>query len=130
MPALSNALLIGDKRKYLTILVTLKTTVNTETSEPTDDFTEETLKWLQSIGSTSKTISDVLKTHDPLVYEEIDKAIKRANTKSISNAQKVQKFQILPKDFSLATGELGPTLKLKRNVVYKKYENLIEDMYK
>ncbi|XP_003492113.1 very long-chain-fatty-acid--CoA ligase bubblegum isoform X1 [Bombus impatiens] len=130
LPALSNALLIGDKRKYLTILVTLKTNVNTETGEPTDDFTEETLKWLQSIGSTSKTISDVLKTHDPLVYEEIDKAIKRANTKSISNAQRVQKFQILPKDFSHATGELGPTLKLKRNVVYKKYENLIEDMYK
>ena len=122
--------MIGDKRKYLTILVTLKTKINTETGEPIDDFTEETLKWLQSIGSTSKTISDVLKTHDPLVYEEIDKAIKRANTKSISNAQRVQKFQILPKDFSHATGELGPTLKLKRNVVYKKYENLIEDMYK
>ncbi|XP_043528278.1 long-chain-fatty-acid--CoA ligase ACSBG2-like isoform X1 [Frieseomelitta varia] len=130
LPALSNAILIGDKRKYLTILVTLKTKINNETGEPTDDFTVNILKWLQSIGSTSKTVSDVLKTHDSLVYEEIDKAIKRYNNKAISNAQKIQKFKILPKDFSVATGELGPTLKLKRNVVHKKYENLIEDMYK
>ena len=64
------------------------------------------------------------------VYDEIDKAIKKYNNKAISNAQKVQKFKILPKDFSVVTGELGPTLKLKRNVVYNKYENLIEDMYK
>ncbi|CAD1476724.1 unnamed protein product, partial [Heterotrigona itama] len=128
LPILSNAVLIGDKKKYLTILVTLKTKVNNETSEPTDDFTVDILKWLQSIGSTSKTVSDVLKTHDSLVYEEIDKAIKKYNNnKAISNAQKIQKFKILPKDFSVATGELGPTLKLKRNIVYKKYENLIED---
>lgn len=52
-----------------------QTNVNTETGEPTDDFTEETLKWLQSIGSTSKTISDVLKTHDPLVSLYIPKAL-------------------------------------------------------
>lgn len=52
-----------------------QTKVNNETGEPTDDFTEETLKWLQSIGSTSKTISDVLKTHDPLVSLYIPKAL-------------------------------------------------------
>ncbi|XP_017763561.1 PREDICTED: very long-chain-fatty-acid--CoA ligase bubblegum isoform X2 [Eufriesea mexicana] len=130
LPVLSNALLIGDKQKYLTILVTLKTEINSDTGEPKDNFTEATLKWLQSIGSTSETVSDVLKTHDSLVYKEIDKAIKRANTKVISNAQKIQKFRILPHDFSLFTGELGPTLKIKRNVVTKMYENLIEDMYK
>ncbi|PBC34989.1 Long-chain-fatty-acid--CoA ligase ACSBG2 [Apis cerana cerana] len=127
---LSNALLIGDKRKYLTMLVTLKTEINAETGAPEDNFTLSTLKWLQSIGSTSKTVSEVLETHDPFVYEEIDKAIKRANTKVISHAQKVQKFQILPHDFSIVTGELGPTLKVKRNIVHKMYENLIEDMYK
>lgn len=129
LPALSNALLVGDKRKYLTMLVSLKTEMNSDTGEPKDNFTTETLAWLDSIGSKSRTVTDVINTHDKVVYEEIDKAIKRANTKVISNAQKVQKFKILPHDFSVPTGELGPTLKLKRNVVYKMYENLIEDMY-
>ncbi|XP_031832484.1 acyl-CoA synthetase bubblegum family member 1 isoform X2 [Nomia melanderi] len=160
LPALSNALLIGDKRKYLTILVTLKTEMDNETGAPKDEFTPDTLKWLQSIGSQAKTVSEVINSRDPVVstiaitnyynlynnvifnsdiykfyhlfqvYDEIDKAIKRANLKVISNAQKVQKFQILPHDFSLPTGELGPTLKVKRNVVHKMYKDLIDDMYK
>lgn len=130
LPALSNAVLIGDQRKYLTMLVTLKTEMNNETGAPKDNFTPDTLKWLQSIGSKATTVTELLQTRDPLVYNEIDQAVKRANTKVISNAQKVQKFQILPHDFSVPTGELGPTLKLKRNVIHKMYANLIEDMYK
>jgi long-chain-fatty-acid--CoA ligase ACSBG len=55
--------------------------------------------------------------------------IKRANLKAISNAAKVQKFIILPRDFSLPGGELTPTLKLKRQVVCEKYKDLIEDAY-
>ncbi|CAK9800207.1 Long-chain-fatty-acid--CoA ligase ACSBG2 [Anthophora plagiata] len=130
LPALSYAVLIGDNRKYLTILVTLKTEMDNNTGEPKDNFNATTLKWLQSIGSTSQTVSDVLSTRDPLVYEEIDKAIKRVNAKAVSNAQKIQKFQILPHDFSVPTGELGPTLKIKRRTVHNMYKNLIEDMYK
>ncbi|XP_033328653.2 acyl-CoA synthetase bubblegum family member 1 isoform X1 [Megalopta genalis] len=130
LPALSNVLLIGDKRKYLTTLVTLKTEMNNETGAPKDQFTPDTLKWLQSIGSKATTVTEIVQTRDPLVYAEIEKAIKRANTKVISNAQRVQKFQILPHDFSVPTGELGPTLKVKRNVIHKMYEGLIEDMYK
>ncbi|KMQ85684.1 long-chain-fatty-acid-- ligase acsbg2 [Lasius niger] len=129
LPALSNAMLIGDKRKYLTVLVTLKSNMNSETGEPLDTLNSDVLKWTKSIGSNAKTVTDVINSRDPLIYEEIDKAIKRANAQAVSNAQKVQKFEILPHDFSIPTGELGPTLKLKKNIVTNMYADLIEKMY-
>ncbi|XP_018376154.1 PREDICTED: long-chain-fatty-acid--CoA ligase ACSBG2-like [Trachymyrmex cornetzi] len=126
---LSNAMVIGDQRKYLTVLVTLKSNMNEETGAPLDTLAPDVLKWAQSIGSSAKTVTEVINSRDVVVYGEIDKAIKRANMQAISNAQKVQKFEILPHDFSIPTGELGPTLKLKRNVVQKIYADLIDKMY-
>lgn len=46
-----------------------------------------------------------------------------------SNAQKVQRWTLLPLDFSLPTGELNNTLKLKRSVVMEKYKEEIDAMY-
>ncbi|XP_036144018.1 very long-chain-fatty-acid--CoA ligase bubblegum-like isoform X2 [Monomorium pharaonis] len=129
LPYLSNVMVIGDKRKYLTVLVTLKSDMNQETGAPSDTLSPDVLKWAKSINSNAKTVTEVISSRDPAIYEEIDKAIKRANMQAISNAQKVQKFEILPHDFSIPTGELRPTLKLKKNVVQKMYANLIDKMY-
>lgn len=59
----------------------------------------------------------------------MQEGIDRANAEATSNAQRVQKFTILPSDFSVPGGELGPTLKLKRHYVLKKYDNQIRNMY-
>ncbi|KAG5328577.1 ACBG2 ligase, partial [Acromyrmex charruanus] len=99
LPYLSNVMVVGDKRKYLTVLVTLKSNINEETGVPLDTLAPDVLKWAQSIGSSAKTLTEVINSRDTTIYEEIDKAIKRANMQAISNAQKVQKFEILPHDF-------------------------------
>jgi long-chain-fatty-acid--CoA ligase ACSBG len=49
---------------------------------------------------------------------------------AISNAARIQRWSILPQDVSIAGGELGPTLKLKRFFFNKKYEAEIEMLYK
>lgn len=128
--AISNAFLVGDKKKYLTILITLKTQMAPETGAPLDDLAMETLKWLESLGLKYKTLSGILDAGpDPIVMNSLQAALDRANKNAISNAQKIQKFAVLPHDFSIPTGEFGPTLKVKRNVVNDKYKDLIEKLY-
>ncbi|KAJ9591842.1 hypothetical protein L9F63_001659, partial [Diploptera punctata] len=130
LPCISNAMLIGDKRKFLSILLTFKTEMNMETGEPLDELTPETKKWCKDVGFEANTVKDILEGQSEKIMEAIQKGIDRANTKAISNAQRVQKFQILPRDFSIPTGEIGPTMKLKRNVTAKMYEDIIERFYK
>lgn len=129
-PAISNAFLIGDKRKFLTLLVSLKTEMNGE-GEPCDKLAQETLQWLNEIGVRKyKQLSEILAAGpDSKVMKALQEAINRANNNAISNAQKIQKFAILQQDFSISTGELGPTMKVKRNFVADKYCEMIEKFY-
>jgi long-chain-fatty-acid--CoA ligase ACSBG len=75
-------------------------------------------------------VSEIINNKDPVVYQAIENGIKAANNKAVSRASKVQKFFILPRDFSLPNGELGPTLKLRRPIITKMYASIIEDLYK
>lgn len=128
--AISNAFLVGDKRKFLTMLLTLKTEVDSE-GAPRDELSLETIKWLEGMDLKYQKLSEILAAGpDPKIIQILQDVINRANEKAISNAQKVQKFAVLPHDFSIPTGELGPTLKLKRSFVANKYSDIIEKLYK
>lgn len=50
--------------------------------------------------------------------DAIQAGINRANFQAVSNAQKIQKFVILPADFSIPTGELGNSITILKYVVY------------
>ncbi|KAI4541563.1 hypothetical protein MG293_008705 [Ovis ammon polii] len=107
IPIISNAMLVGDKAKFLSILLTLKCEVDKITGEPLDVLNWEAIKFCQEVGSQATTVSEILELRDPMVYAAIQKGISAVNQKAISNAQKIQKWVILEKDFSISGGELG-----------------------
>jgi long-chain-fatty-acid--CoA ligase ACSBG len=127
MPALSNCVVIGDRRKFLAMLVSLKTEVNPDTGEPNDVLTGDAVLVGREIGSSATTLSQA--AVDPLWQKYITAGMKSANGKTTSNAQIVQKWKMLPVDLSERAGDLTPTLKLKRNVLVDKYAALIESIY-
>lgn len=126
LPSLSNAMLIGDKRKFLSCLVTLKTEPDAD-GNPTHTLAGPALDLGKSCGSSAKTVQEVLKCKKYL--DAIQAGVDAANKKAISNATRINKWSLLENDFSVATGELTPTMKLKRKIVYNKYLPLIETFY-
>jgi len=127
MLALSNCMVVGDRRKYLAMVVALKCDVNPETGEPVPALAKDALYVGESIGSTATTITEAAVC--PKWKKYLDDGMKVGNSKTTSSAQIVQKWKMLPCDFSEKAGDLTPTLKLKRSVVLKKYEDLIDSIY-
>ncbi|XP_078533834.1 long-chain-fatty-acid--CoA ligase ACSBG2-like [Lissotriton helveticus] len=129
VPIISNAVLIGDKRRFLSMLITLKCTMDPNTLQPGDDLTPDAIQFCQQLGSDAKLVSEVVRSKDPAIYKAIQEGLDRVNQRAVSNAQRVQKWTILEKDFSIDGGELGPTLKLKRPVILTLYEKVIDEFY-
>ena len=65
---------------------------------------------------------------DQSVIDAIQKQVDDANSK-VANVQQIKKFVILEKEWTDSSGELTPTLKLKRNVIAEMYSDEIESMY-
>ena len=126
MLALSNCLVIGDRRKFLTMLISMKTEIDAD-GNPTDILTGDSLFEGNRIGSTAKTMSEAATDSKWVAY--FNEGMKQANKNTTSNAQVVQKWTMLPIDLSEKAGDLTPTLKVKRSVVNDKYAELAEAMY-
>ncbi|XP_036295370.2 long-chain-fatty-acid--CoA ligase ACSBG1, partial [Pipistrellus kuhlii] len=130
LPLISSAMLIGDQRKFLSMLLTLKCTLDPDTCEPTDALTEQAAAFCQRVGSRAARVSDIVGGRDEAVYRAIEEGIRRVNGRAAARPYHVQKWAILERDFSIAGGELGPTMKLKRPAVLEKYKDVIDAFYR
>uniref|UniRef100_A0A6A7G7W4 long-chain-fatty-acid--CoA ligase n=2 Tax=Hirondellea gigas TaxID=1518452 RepID=A0A6A7G7W4_9CRUS len=134
LPFLSNTMLVGDRRKYLSILLTVKCGVEDKTGMPNEALGPSVVAWCAERGVTLNTVSEfrreIERDGDGPLAMGVQDAIDRYNSEhAISNAQKVQRWTFLPHDFSLATGELNNFLKLKRKVTARMYADVIDDLY-
>lgn len=124
LPVVSNAVVVGDKLKFLSVLLTLKQQPNELTGSFDDLLVGPAALVDPSVATAAQAAkSDVFAS---LVQAAIDKY---NDTLAVSAAQKIHKWALLPTDFSQATGELTPTLKLKRAAVVDKYSHVILGLY-
>ncbi|WP_204800689.1 AMP-dependent synthetase/ligase [Mycobacterium riyadhense] len=112
-PLISQAMVVGDNKPFIGALITID-------PEAFDG-------WKQRNGKTTSASVSELAT-DPDLVAEVDAAVKHANLQ-VSHAESIRKFRILPVDFTENTGELTPTMKVKRNVVAEKFASDIEAIY-
>lgn len=130
-PIINNVMVIGDDKKYLSALITLKVDVDNSTglNTPTKNLTSAVKAFLKSeLGITDVNTTDEA-IENSKIMKYLESKIQENNHISISRAQHLRKFNVLPTDFSLEGGELTPTLKLKRRVVMEKYHKYITEMY-
>jgi long-chain acyl-CoA synthetase len=109
---ISQAVVYGDRRPYLTALITL---------DP-----EEIAGWATEHKLGTTDVKELRST--PQVRDMVQRAIDEVNSK-VARVEQIKKFEILPHDLTQQTGELTPTLKVKRNVVYEKYAGEFSALY-
>jgi long-chain acyl-CoA synthetase len=105
-------MLIGDRRMFLTALIV-----------PDFDALKE---YADSRNIDYTSIADLVK--DPAINDLIDKEINQIQ-KDLANYERVRRFTLLEKQFSIEEGELTPTQKVRRKVIEERYANLIDTMY-
>jgi long-chain acyl-CoA synthetase len=108
-PLVNEAMLIGDGRHFPAALLM-------------PDF--------RLLGAQLKVTPDVARTRvdAPEVRALFQQIVDDAN-KSLAQFERIKKFAVLAAEFSVATGEMTPTLKIKRRVVIDKYRGVIDEIY-
>jgi len=109
---ISQAFVFGDRKKYLIALLTLAP--------------EEIVAWAVKQGIRDRSV-EVL-SRNPEVLQLIRGRVDEVN-RGLASFEQVKKFAVLETDFSQETGELTPTLKVRRKVVVEKYGRILDDLY-
>jgi long-chain acyl-CoA synthetase len=111
-PIVNQIVLIGDRLPFVTALVT----VNVATAEA--------LKGMETFqGREHHHVAAA-----PPVFAEVQKAVSRVN-KQLAPFEQIRKFRILERDFSIESGELTPTMKVRRNRVLENHRSLVSELY-
>jgi long-chain acyl-CoA synthetase len=116
-PLVSEAMVVGDGRPYVAALITLDR-----------DGLQSWKKQHGQPAGASAGDSPGNPADDPGLIAEIQRTVDDAN-KAVSRAESIRRFRILGTDFTEASGELTPTLKLRRDVVAKHFASDIEALY-
>ncbi|MDT0572082.1 AMP-binding protein [Streptomyces sp. DSM 3412] len=111
-PFTSNVMVIGADRNFCTALIAL--------DEPSLQG------WAAENGLAGKSYEEIIAA--PATVEMVDGYVKQLN-EGLQRWQTIKKFRLLPRDLDVEHGELTPSLKLKRPVVEKEYQHLIDEMY-
>lgn len=111
-PLISQIVVYGDKRKYLTALITIEET--------------NAKNFLAQQGVEVSSYEEM--TRHPAIREALQKTVDRANA-NLPSFETIKRFAIPPEDFSMEAGELTPTLKVKRKLAAEKYADLLDAMY-
>jgi len=111
-PLISQVVVVGDKRPFVGALITLDS--------------EMLPLWLKNKGLAPMSVSEAADNIE--VRSAIERAIDRVNSK-VSRAETIRKFEIIPTDLTEANGMLTPSLKVKRGVVLKEFEDVIGRLY-
>ncbi|SBT43855.1 AMP-dependent synthetase/ligase [Micromonospora narathiwatensis] len=112
-PLVSQSMLAGNGKPYVAALVTI---------DP-----QAWSRWRDAHGHPRASVAEL--REDPALRGEIQNAIDQAN-RSVSHAEAIKTFRILPDDFTEANGELTPTLKIRRDVVQRHRAADIDALYR
>jgi len=110
-PFIKDAIVIGDKRKFLSALIAI-------------EF-DTVSNWALRKGITHTTYRDLSEKQE--VKDLVSKEVIRTNDHT---ALQIRKFEMIPKELDHEEGELTATQKIKRNVLEEQFSDLIESMYK
>lgn len=113
IPGVGQAVVVGDQQPYLSALITL---------DP-----EGLADLCSKLGIDNGGLEKVSKADEVRKY--LDANIKTECNEKVARYQTVKRFEVLPVEFTVETDELTPTMKLKRNVVNKKYSAQIDELY-